>query len=242
MTFPTVQNSSSPTSEPPVNAGRENVGIVMLAAGGSTRMGTPKQLLPYRNRTLLRHAALTALESACRPVVVVLGAHADVLRPELDGLDVHVVENPDWPAGMSGSLRVGMQALLEKEEGRKRKDEEQNAPSSFLPPPSSLIVMLCDQPFVTPGLLNRLVQTWRDTGESMVACEYGDSIGVPALFDQSHFPELLALEGAMGAKQVLLRHAPNLERVSFAGGMIDVDTPADYARLSAAAENTEPSA
>ena len=203
------------------SANRANVGIVMLAAGGSTRMGTPKQLLPFRGRTLLRHAALTALESVCRPIVIVLGAHADALRPELDGLDVHVVENKDWPEGMSGSLRVGMQAL------------------SALLPPSSLIVMLCDQPYVTPGLLNRLAQTWQEAGGDMVACEYGDSIGVPALFDQSHFAELLALEGAMGAKQVLLRHAPNLQSVSFAGGIIDVDTPADYARLSSS-DTTEP--
>ena len=246
------------TPAAPGSADKSNVGIVMLAAGGSTRMGTPKQLLPFRGRTLLRHAALTALESVCRPVVIVLGAHADALRPELDGLDVHVVENKDWPEGMSSSLRVGMQALMEiqgkREEGKGKRDmppeawaeplnvqppEHQASDFSLFPLPSSLVVMLCDQPYVTPGLLNRLAQTWQEAGGDMVACEYGDSIGVPALFDQSHFAELLALEGAMGAKQVLLRHAPNLQSVSFAGGIIDVDTPADYARLSSS-DTTEP--
>jgi molybdenum cofactor cytidylyltransferase len=218
----------------PDDGGRESVGIVMLAAGGSTRMGTPKQLLPFRGRTLLRHAALTALESVCRPVVIVLGARADALRPELDGLDVLVVENRDWPEGMSGSLRVGMQALMGVSAGAEEESESKIV--------SSLIVMLCDQPFVTPGLLNRLAQMWQESDAAMIACEYGDSIGVPALFDRSHFPELLALEGAMGAKQVLLRHTPNLERVSFAGGIIDVDTPADYARLSSsdAPEDNDP--
>ena len=134
------------------NEGRENVGIVMLAAGGSTRMGTPKQLLSFRGRSLLRHAALTALESVCRPVVIVLGAHADALRPELDGLDVLVVENKDWPEGMSGSLRVGMQAFMETTD----RETEHKAQGT------SLIVMLCDQPYVTSGLLNRLAQKWQE--------------------------------------------------------------------------------
>jgi CTP:molybdopterin cytidylyltransferase MocA len=89
-----------------------DVAAVVLAAGGSTRMGRPKQLLPWRGRSLLWRAADVALEAGCSPVVVVLGAAADRLRPELDGIPVTVVENPDWEQGPGtrsgpGSTRSG---------------------------------------------------------------------------------------------------------------------------------------
>ena len=190
--------------------------IIILAAGESSRMGRPKQLLLFRGQSLLRHAAQTALATPFRPVVVVLGANADLLRPELDGLEVQIVLNPDWQQGMSRSLQVGITAA-----------------SSLILHPSSLLLMLCDQPFVTPELLSRLAETGQETGKLIVACDYGGSPGVPAWFHHSLTAELLALQGAAGAKQIFAKHSGEIAFIPFPEGEQDIDTPEDYARLSA---------
>ena len=189
--------------------------IIILAAGESSRMGRPKQLLPFRGQSLLRHAAQTALATPFHPVVVVLGANADLLRPELDGLNVHIALNPDWQQGMSRSLQIGIATA-----------------SSLIPHPSSLLLMLCDQPFVTPELLARLAETGQETGKPIVACDYGGSPGVPAWFHHSLTAELLALQGAAGAKQIFANHSGEIAVISFPEGARDIDTPEDYARLT----------
>jgi molybdenum cofactor cytidylyltransferase len=190
-----------------------SVGIVILAAGESVRMGEPKQLLVYRGRTLLRHAAETALAVPQTPVVVVLGAHADQLHAELDSLPVSVVMNPEWQGGMGFSLRAGLRALVTDH-----------------PATAAAIFMLCDQPHVSPDLLQRLADEWRN-GAQMAASQYETRLGVPAIFSAALFPELLALQGAEGARQVLARHADTVRAILFPPGGIDVDTPADYAAL-----------
>ena len=89
-----------------------DVGIVLLAAGGSTRMDRPKQLLPIAGQSMLRHAAAAAVGSGCTPIVVVLGAGADSLQKELSGLPVTLAVNDIWQRGLGGSIRCGMRALL----------------------------------------------------------------------------------------------------------------------------------
>lgn len=190
--------------------------IIILAAGELSRMGQPKQLLPFRGQSLLRHTAQTALATPFRPVVVVLGANADLLRPELDGLNVHIALNPDWQQGMSRSLQIGITMA-----------------SSLTPYPLSLIPILCDQPFVTPELLSRLVEAGQETGKPIAACDYGGSPGVPAWFHHPLTAELLALQGAAGAKQIFANHVGEIALVPFPEGAQDIDTPEDYARLSA---------
>ena len=190
-------------------------GLILLAAGGSVRLGRPKQLLLYRGRTLLRHAAETALASHCRPIVVVLGAHAKRLRLELAGLDVRVADNPDWEQGMGSSIRIGMTAL-----------------ETASPDLAGVVVMLCDQPLLTSDYLNRLVQTHRDTSHSLIASEYADTRGVPAFFSRALFPKLRALSGPQGAKQMMTRHASDIFSLPFPVGTIDVDTESDYTQLT----------
>jgi len=190
------------------------VGLIVLAAGGSSRLGHPKQLLPYRGRTLLRHAAETALLSVCRPVIVVLGAQPDRLRPELSGLDVRVVDNPGWEAGMGSSIRAGLAAL-----------------ETASPDGAGLVLMLCDQPLITPDSLDALVRAFDDTGSPLVASAYADTRGVPAFFSRALFPELRALPDAQGAKPIIMRHAANAIALPLPAGVWDVDTEADYNRL-----------
>ena len=190
------------------------VGLILLAAGGSSRLGHPKQLLPYQGRTLLRHAAETALLSACRPVVVVLGTHPDRLRPELAGLDVLAAENPAWETGLGSSLRVGLTAL------------ETSAPDL-----RGVVLMLCDQPLVSAAALDALAQRHAETGCPLVASGYGGTRGVPAFLSRALFPELRALPDAQGAKPILARHAAETLVLPLPEGMWDVDTAADYERL-----------
>lgn len=197
-----------------VESGTAGVGAVVLAAGSSSRMGTPKQLLRFEGETLLRRAALAALGAGCRPVVVVTGAHAGRTREELRGLGVLEVVNELWETGMASSVRAGLGALLEADADA-----------------SAVVLTLCDQPHVTSEIIAALVAAHRDGGRTVVASRYGGGFGVPALFDRSLFPELARLEGQAGAKQVIKRHARGAHFVSFPGGAADVDTPDDFARL-----------
>ena len=194
-------------------------GLVLLAAGESARMGTPKQLLQFRGRSLLRGAAEEAVASGCRPVVVVLGAFASRLAGEVADLDVRTVINLGWREGMGGSIRAGMTALLTGPAG----DAVE-----------SVVIMLGDQPFCTAAYLRQLVARQEERGCSAVASSYRGTCGVPALFSRSLFPELLALRGPEGARRILQRHTGETLEVPFAAGETDVDTAEDYDRLLSA--------
>ena len=188
--------------------------IIILAAGASERLGQPKQLLQYRERTLLRNVVETALASLCRPVIVVLGAFADQIRPEVENTEVSVVFNSNWEEGMSASIRAGLAAVREVEQESE-----------------GVMFMVCDQPLVSASLLESLVVAYRESGLPMAACEYGEEPGVPALFDRSLFPELEALRGTEGAKRVLRRHRSEIATIPFPEGVIDIDTLEDYQAL-----------
>lgn len=192
------------------------MGIVVLAAGGSTRLGTPKQLLTYQGRTLLRRAVETALEAAAGPVAVVLGAEAARMRAELAGLDVRVAENPDWAEGLSTSLHSGLAAL--------------DAPAAAGSAVDAALFTTCDQPLVTSALLREIIGAYDVSHPAIVVCEYAGTVGVPALFSRALFPELLALRGDAGAKRVIARHLPAVARVPFPDAVLDIDTAADVLR------------
>jgi molybdenum cofactor cytidylyltransferase len=188
------------------------VGAVVLAAGSSSRMGSPKQTLQYRGKSLLRRAALAALGAGCRPVIVVTGANAELSRRELDGLDVREVFNPHWETGMASSIRGGVEGLISADT-------------------DAAVLLLCDQPHVTIDVISGLVAAHRATGRSIVASTYGGSFGVPALFSRTLFAELTQLAGMSGAKEVIKRHASEAHFLSFPCGEVDVDTPDDFSRL-----------
>jgi molybdenum cofactor cytidylyltransferase len=191
------------------------VGAVILAAGSSSRMGSPKQILRFRGESLLRRAALAALDAGCSPVVVVTGAHAELSRRELDGLDVREALNPRWETGMASSIGAGLESLLGAD-----------------PEAAAAVFMLCDQPHVTADVISGLAAAYRVTGRPVIASTYGGSFGVPALFSRPLFAELARLEGGAGAKQVIQRYASEAHFLPFRGGEVDVDTPDDFSRLS----------
>lgn len=180
-----------------------SVSIILLAAGGSSRLGTPKQLHPHQETTLLRYSSSQALASKAKSTYVILGSEAERMAEELKGLSPQIVMNPDWRSGMSTSIRAGIHAL----------------PSSV----DAALIMLCDQPPVTTELLNAIITTYQSSHNPIVACEYHGTQGVPALFDKVFFPKLLQLKGDSGAKQIILDHPDQVTLIPFPDGIVDVD-------------------
>jgi CTP:molybdopterin cytidylyltransferase MocA len=175
------------------------IAAVVIAAGASTRLGEPKQLVVIAGETLLERAVRTAREAGCSPVVVVLGASAEVIRERCDLGGAVVVVNPGWEEGMASSIRIGVGAVGGAD---------------------GVVLMTCDQPAVTAEHLLALTAA----GEVM-ASEYAGRRGVPAYFPAASFSALTELTGDAGARE-LLRSAATVELV---GGELDVDTAADLA-------------
>lgn len=195
-------------------------GAIVLAAGGSTRMGQPKQLLPFHGRPLLRHVVEQVLGAACHPVIVVLGHEADACRAALDGLSVSTIVNQDWASGMGSSVRAGVEALTAATTARDRDV-------------AAVLVLACDQPFVSTPFLNRLIARQIETRRSMVATSHDGLPGVPAVFAEPLFERLRTLEGDRGARVLLREAGADLVMEGAPDVAIDLDTPADYARLDA---------
>lgn len=190
------------------------IGIVVLAAGASARLGAPKQSLCFENETLLRRAAKAALASNASFVVVVLGARAEVFKNDLDNLAVEIVENQDWQTGMSGSIKTGLAKLLAIENRLK-----------------AVLLTVCDQPFADAELFNQLIEKYEESSAPVVACRYAETVGVPALFDESLFPQLANLDEKGGAKKIIERFKSESTAIPFAAGAFDIDTPDDFLKL-----------
>ncbi len=183
------------------------IGLILLAAGASKRMGRPKQFLKWNGKSLLRRAANTGLVAGCSPVIAVVGAHAAECRAEIQDLHILIEENSDWERGMGTSIRAGLRALLRAE-----------------PAVAGTLIALCDQPLVTAADLQRLMATEKP----VCAAAYDDTVGPPCFFAASYFSRLLALPDGQGAKSLLLAAGEALDRVDIPGAATDVDTPEDY--------------
>jgi molybdenum cofactor cytidylyltransferase len=190
------------------------VGIILLAAGGSSRLGKPKQLLRYKNQTLLQYSLNEALASNAQSVVVILGSNADILEKEISGKKIHVAINTQWNEGMASSIRTGIKAVTEID-------------SSI----EGIILLVCDQPFINADLLNNLITTHKKTNKGIVACTYENTFGPPVFFHQTFFPELLQLKGDVGARSIVQQHIDDVEAIPFPEGTYDIDTDADYQKI-----------
>lgn len=191
-----------------------NIAIVILAAGMSARMGSPKQLLSYKNKNLLRHTVDEALETGCESVFVVLGANLDLLRNELRDKPVSIIENKGWQEGMAASIRCAVEKI-----------------AGTILRPDSIIFMVCDQPYVSSSLLLNLIAKKQETNLPIVASSYEDKSGTPALFHRSMFPALMELTGDKGARKLIADNPEKVATVSFPEGIKDIDTIEDYEKL-----------
>jgi molybdenum cofactor cytidylyltransferase len=192
----------------------DNIGLILLAAGASRRLGKPKQSLQFEGETLLRRAVKTALASDCQSVIVVLGANAEKLELEIEEFDAHIIKNPDWERGMGTSIQIGLEELLKRQ-----------------PKISGVILAVCDQPFVSVGLLKQLTENFRLTNAPIIACAYGETLGVPTLFSRNLFSELLTLKADNGAKKIIYKHREKVIKIPFEAGALDIDTEQDYLNL-----------
>jgi molybdenum cofactor cytidylyltransferase len=179
---------------------------VVLAAGESSRIGQSKQLLEFRGKTLVYRAVAAAIEARCSPVIVVTGdAHAEV-RNALAGTNAILVQNDHWRQGVATSIRAGIRYVID------------NAPDV-----DAALVLVCDQPFVDVDVLSKIIALRSETGKTIVASRYADTLGVPALFHHSIFPELLRLRGDTGAKAIILCNRERVAELPFPLGKIDID-------------------
>jgi molybdenum cofactor cytidylyltransferase len=190
---------------------KKSVGIILLAAGSSSRMGQSKQLLLIDGKPLLLKSVEAALDTDADQVVVVLGSRANEHQHLIKDLPASVIVNAQWENGMGSSLKAGLNSLLQK-----------------FPEISAVIVMVCDQPRVSSDLLKRLIEQYKVTNNLIVASSYANTHGVPVLFDQRIFPELLSLNDKHGAKKVLEEFKGSVSSVEFPGGEIDLDTKGDF--------------
>jgi molybdenum cofactor cytidylyltransferase len=177
-------------------------------------MGTPKQLLEFDGQPLLVRAVEAALASSAWPVVVVLGAHAEKIRPVLAQLPVLVTENAAWAEGMAASIRAGITTIQQFSRGL-----------------DGAVIALCDQPGFSADVVAQLAAAQRATGRSMVAARYAGRLGAPALFLREHFAALAALTGEAGARDLLHDAPDRVATVDLPALALDLDTPADVAAL-----------
>jgi molybdenum cofactor cytidylyltransferase len=186
---------------------------VILAAGGSSRMGQPKQLLRFRGTTLLRRAVDTALSAGAEQVIVVLGAASEKLVPEVEATSATIVLNDQWMEGVSTSLRGGLAAVGSEARG--------------------VFIYPADMPLVTPEALRELARRQQMSGRPAAMTEAGGIRGVPVFVTRSLFPSLMIQEGDVGGAQYLRAHPEAVEAVHFDDPDIvrDVDRPEDYSRL-----------
>jgi molybdenum cofactor cytidylyltransferase len=191
-----------------------DIPLLLLAAGGSSRMGQAKALLPWGEHTLIEHQIRTLLKTG-RPVVVVLGSHRDLIKPVIEKLMVTIVINENWADGMGSSIAVGVSHL-----------------ASAYPDADGLLITVLDQPMLTEAHFEQLCRTFQPgLKEIIVSRSASGWQGVPVVFDRHYFGPLLSLKGDEGAKKVIRRSNQAVKVVECGELMEDLDTPEAYRRL-----------
>jgi molybdenum cofactor cytidylyltransferase len=200
----------------------QDIGAVILAAGESSRLGQPKQLIQFRGKSLVYRIVDAAKKARCSPTVVVIGSDREEVERELKAESVVIVGNENWRRGIGTSIRAGMRRLIDK-----------------APTLEAVVLLVCDQPFVDARTIARLLTLREKTKRAIVASRYANTLGVPALFDRSCFQELAALDNATGAKTVILSNRERVTEFPFLEGRIDIDTLDDYEKLLSASSSAK---
>jgi molybdenum cofactor cytidylyltransferase len=200
---------------PKQSVGRDEIAILILAAGPSSRLGQPKQQLLIDGSPLLIRTVATALKSKIGKVFVVIGYDEEAHRKLMNEQNVEIIFNPEWKKGMGSSLKTGLNYILVKNKNLK-----------------GILVMVCDQPLLTSTHLQQLTHTFKKTKSDIFASYYAGTAGVPALFSQALFRELQLISDKEGAKKIIQQNLHKTSTIPFEGGAVDIDTPEDYERLT----------
>ena len=192
---------------------KHKLAILLLAAGGSKRMGKPKQMLKFNDTTILQHAIIKAVKSKVGDVFLLLGANAEVITDKHILSDVTVLINDKWKTGLAGSIVYGLKHIigLERYEG--------------------VIIMLSDQVHLKAKNLKALRDAHKEKHASIIASRYKEGFGPPSLFTSDHFEALLKLSGDKGAKKYIIDNIDQVEFVDFEKGHLDIDTEEEFNKL-----------
>jgi molybdenum cofactor cytidylyltransferase len=192
---------------------------VLLAAGRSQRMGQPKLLLPWRGMPLIRYVVQQMLDTQLDELIVVIGHRADHVIAALEGLAVRIVLNTDFLDGQSTSLRAGIAAVHSEA--------------------SAVVVLLADQPLLQPQTVDALIERYRQEQSLIIVPRCEGRRGNPVLFDRRLFPDLLAITGDQGARNVIKVYEQQIDWLNTTDGgtLLDIDTPQMYEQL---VERSEP--
>ncbi|HSF88956.1 MAG TPA: nucleotidyltransferase family protein [Saprospiraceae bacterium] len=188
--------------------------VLILAAGKSSRLGSPKQLLNFEGSALISRVAKTAIDAAIGEVFVVVGANAEEIVMELNMPDLYVVKNEEWEEGMASSIRNGLDQVQKSD-----------------PMVDGIMILVCDQPYLNADTLREILHQQRASGHAMAASVYHDQVGTPAVFHRSIFPALMELRGDTGARKIVSAYGEQVALVPFEKGIIDIDTREDYEKL-----------
>ncbi|MCF6360808.1 MAG: nucleotidyltransferase family protein [Cyclobacteriaceae bacterium] len=186
-----------------------NIAIIILAAGGSSRMRQPKQLLPWGKTTLLGHSIQQALKSNTKKVYVVLGAYFNEIELSIREEPIDILKNNDWETGMGSSIALGIKCI-----------QKENFDGALF--------MLADQPQIDSVFLNKIIATWWKSKNSIIATAHKNTVGVPAIFDKDYFNELSKLIGKKGASSIINHNLSKTTIVHAAKPIIDIDTKEEY--------------
>ena len=191
-----------------------SIGVIILAAGNSSRLGQPKQLLYYEDASLINRVTREATLFAGDAVIVVTGSAHDTIEADIAGLSILTCHNPNWKDGMASSIKTGLKHLL-----------------LVYPELKSCIISVCDQPHLNAEVFQQLVLQQQKSGTGIVASQYAEVTGVPALFERQYFDALLHLKGQEGARKLIAKYKDDMAVISFEKGAIDIDTIEDYNNL-----------
>ena len=192
----------------------KTIAFVILAAGESRRMGDIKQLLEWRNKTLLQHLIDKSIASTASKTYVVVGSHADRIEASIQNQPVTTIYNNNWKKGMGSSIAVAVEHIS-------------NLPERF----DGILISLVDQPLIPVDHFNQLILKFVEGKTPIVATTVNGSLGVPAVFGSEYFNELLKLDGSQGAKNIIYHHQEEVTAVRFENAYMDLDTPEDYRRF-----------
>jgi len=192
----------------------DNCAVVIIAAGESKRLGSPKQLLLLDKDSMLNRLIKMVQKAVDFPIYLVLGANAEKIKAQLPNVNLNIVENTEWQEGMGSSIRLGVQAVA-------------SSANKY----DGVLILVCDQPYLTQQAIKDLVTLQQLKKTAIAASFYANIAGTPALFHASVFPDLLVLKGDQGAKRIIQERDQELAKLQFEKGVLDIDTPEDYQQL-----------
>ena len=192
----------------------DNCAVVIIAAGESKRLGSPKQLLLLDKDSMLNRLIKMVQKAVDFPIYLVLGSNAEKIKAQLPNVSLNIVENTEWQEGMGSSIRIGVQAVIDSANKH-----------------DGVIILVCDQPYLSESSIKDLIALQAINNTAIAASFYANIAGTPALFHQSVFSDLLALKGDQGAKRIIQERDQELAKLQFEKGVLDIDTPEDYQQL-----------